>query len=41
MECACGGGISATMGDWDGIANAIRCHQELTIHVIWREVHGL
>ena len=41
QDCACGGVIRATMGDWGAIALAIRCHQELTIHRLWREAAGL
>lgn len=40
-DCACGGVIRATMGDWGGIALAIRCHQETTIHRMWRSREGL
>lgn len=40
QDCSCGGVIRATMGDWGGIATAIRCHQELTIHRMWREAWG-
>ena len=36
MPCACGGVIRATFGDWAGIAVAVRCHQELLIHEMWR-----
>lgn len=41
QDCACGGVIRALMGDWGSIAGAIRCHQELTIHAMWREAQGL
>lgn len=41
QDCACGGVIRAVMGDWGAIAEAIRCHQEMTIHAMWREAVGL
>ena len=41
QDCACGGVIRALMGDWGSIAGSIRCHQELTIHRMWREAQGL
>lgn len=39
--CACGGDISARMGDWEWIVLALQAHQETASHRLWRRVEGL
>lgn len=41
QPCVCGGVIRAVFGDWGSAAAAIRCHQELTIHRLWRDRVGI
>lgn len=40
-DCACGGVIRAVHRDHASITEAIRCHQELTIHRLWRVREGI
>lgn len=40
-ECACGGDITASRGDWAWIAASVRAHQETVQHAEWRLSEGI
>lgn len=40
VSCACGGELTAVVGDWEGIAEAVRVHSRSTVHATWAHEQG-